>query len=80
MRTKQPKVVVVQDEANPVEKSVLAKAIIDISMAAKKLTSAGINRKGIVVLLSHSTKLPQTIVKAVLDGMEELQETYLSKP
>jgi hypothetical protein len=67
---------VAQDVDKPVAKPVLAQAIVDISRAAQKLAAGGLNRKAVVVLLSHASKVPQGTVKLVLDGLEKLAETY----
>lgn len=72
-------VTVVQDAEKPVDKAVLAKAIVDLSAAAKRLAAGGLNRKAVVVLLSHDTGVGQGVIKAVLESMEHLQQTYLSR-
>lgn len=73
------KVNVVQEKDKPVEVSVLAQAIVDISDAAKRLSRSGLNRKAIVILLSHQCGLGQGTVRAVLDGIADLEATYLRK-
>lgn len=70
---------VVQDEEKPIETSVLAKAIVDMSAAAKRLSQSGLNRKAITLLIAHDAGLGQGTVKAILDSLEHLQSTYLSK-
>lgn len=54
----------------------LAEAIRKISRAADALVRSGINRKGIVILLSAETQLPRTTVGHVLDGLENLERQY----
>jgi hypothetical protein len=73
------KVVVKQDAEKPVEVEVLAQAIIEIGKASKRLAASSLNRKAVVVLLSHSTGLGQGTIKAVLDGIADLESTYLRK-
>lgn len=70
---------VVQDEQKPVETSVLAQAVVDIAAAAKRLSLSGLNRKAIVLLISHDSGCSQAAVKAVLDSMANLQATYLTR-
>lgn len=73
------KVTVKQDAEKPVEVEVLAQAIVDIATAAKRLSRSALNRKAVIILLSHATNEPQHRIKAVLDGIEELERTYLRK-
>lgn len=67
---------VVQDVVKPVEHDVLATAIVSMSKAAQRLTDSGLNRKAIVVLVSHDSKLPARDVVAVLDSLETLTARY----
>ncbi len=75
-RQSKTRVTVEQDVAAPVERKVLAQAILDISKAANRLAASGLNHKGIVVLVSHSAALPQSTVRAVLDALEQLAGDY----
>lgn len=77
MATKRP--VIIQDWEKPIETSVLAQAIVDMSNAAKRLAQSGLNRKAVIVLLAHSTGIAQGTVRKVLEHMEYLQVEYLSK-
>lgn len=70
------KIVVQQDPESPVEPSVLAQAIVDLSAAVKKLSASGLNRKAIITLAAQSTQLPQGTVRTVLDSLETLGQTY----
>ena len=54
----------------------LGEIITQISQALASLTKAGINEKAVVVLLTHSTKLPQTTIKKVLQAIRELEKDY----
>lgn len=65
-----------QDPDAPVERAVLAKAILDISAAVTALKKSGLNRKAIVVLAAHASKQPQYIVANVLDALEQLKRDY----
>lgn len=70
------KVVVEQNPDAPIEKGVLAKAIIDISNAATALAKSGLNRKAIVLLIAHSSSQYQNTVARVLDALESLKKDY----
>ncbi len=59
-----------------VERPVLAQSIVDMSRAAKRLADSGLNRKAIVILVSHSAILPARGVNAVLDSLETLTARY----
>ena len=69
-------VVVEQDKENPVPKKILAQAIVDISAAVKRLAASGLNRKAIVVLLSHDSGQPQYVIENVLSSLEQLSRDY----
>lgn len=73
------KLTVTQDAETPVEVSVLAKSIVDISQAAKRLTQSGLNRKAVIVLIAHSSGISQRDVRIVLEHMEYLQSAYLNQ-
>lgn len=67
---------IVQDVAQPVERDVLAQAIVKMSNAAQALAKSGLNRKALVVLVSHHAKLPARDVSLVLDSLESLTAAY----
>lgn len=67
---------IVQDEQAPVEKDVLATAIVQISEAMKRLSKSGINRKGIVALVNDDTKLGKGLIETVLISLENLAKNY----
>jgi hypothetical protein len=73
------KVVVRQEAEKPVEVEVLAAAIVEIGKAAKRLAQSSLNRKAVIVLLAHQTGLGQGVIKTVLDGISDLESTYLRK-
>ena len=58
------------------EKQTLAENIASISKAMESLLDSGLNEKAIVVLLKHRTGLTQASIRAVLDGLEDLEEDY----
>lgn len=73
---KKDKLVVAQVPDAPVEKTVLAKAIVDISAAMTALSKSGLNRRGIVILAAQSSKQPQYVVQDVLNALEQLRKDY----
>ena len=78
MATKR-KLVVTQQDDKPVKVEVLAQAIVDLGNASKRLAASSLNRKAVVVLLAHQTGLGQGVVKTVLEGISELEATYLRR-
>lgn len=67
---------IVQDDAAPVEKEVLATAIVQIGDAMKKLEKSGLNRKGVIALINDDTKLGKGIIETVLLSLGNLAKTY----
>ena len=70
------RVKVVQEVDAPVEKEVLAEAIIKISAAAEALRKSGLNEKAIIVLIADKTKFSKNTIRTVLDGLADLRRTY----
>lgn len=68
-----------QDEQSPIEVEVLAQAIVSISTSMKRLLKSGMNRKAIVVLIAHDTKLGHGQIENVLGSLERLAQTYTVK-
>lgn len=66
------------DEKNPTSKEVLAESIVKIGEAMDALKKSGLNEKAIIVLLNHKTKVSQSDIRAVLDGMRQLRKWYCS--
>jgi len=73
---KKSSIAVEQNKDRPIENSVLAKAIVDISLAMKKLSSSGLTRHAIIVLVANSTREYQSTVDRVLTALEDLKEKY----
>jgi hypothetical protein len=70
------KLSIAQQPDNPVKKTVLAQAIVDISKAAKDLANNGLNQKAIVLLISHSSGQSQSAVREILIAIEQLARDY----
>lgn len=73
-----PRVVanVVQDPEAPIERTVLAKAIIDISDSMSRLSKSGLNQQAIVALVHDNTGLPKKTIVAVLSSLMVLRSAY----
>lgn len=54
----------------------LADNIKAISFAMNRLLKSGLNRKAIMVLVSHETGISQRQISAVVDSLQELQRRY----
>lgn len=67
---------VVQDIEAPVEKEVLATAIIQICNAVQKLYTSGLNRRAVVALIADDTKLGKGTIETVLSSLLDLRKTY----
>lgn len=78
-KQKEKKVDVVQpDGETEVPAKILAAAVRDIGAAARKLTSSGLNRRAIVLLLHDAcVGVGKTQIDAILDAMETLERRYL---
>lgn len=74
------KVVVNQDEDAPVERPVLAQAIVDISKAAQKLADSGLNQRAIRLLVADQSGVPMTTVGYVLNALVVLESVYCASP
>jgi hypothetical protein len=67
---------IVQDDEKPVEKEVLATAIVQISEAVQKLYKSGLNRRAVVALIADDTKFGKGTIETVLDSIQDLSKTY----
>lgn len=70
------RIVLDQAEDEPVERHILATAIVKISEAAEALKKSGLNQRAIVVLLSDKTKIAKGLIEDVLDGLADLKRDY----
>lgn len=73
------RVIAHQDPENIIEVPVLAEAIMGISRAMDKLLFSKLNKKAIVILVSHDSKVPQRDVIAVMDSIQHLVKTYTNQ-
>lgn len=76
MSEKKPARVSVVTNDPPINKELLAEAIIRLGQEVGNLNRSGLNRKAIIILLHHYTKLSQTDIATVLDAIPQLQRAY----
>ena len=70
---------IINNEENPVEKEVLAEAIVRISEGVNALSKSGINKKGIIALVHDRTKQKKGDIGIVIDALAELKSLYCVK-
>ena len=66
----------------PLVEQRIAKLEAQVKILHKTLASwrkAGIPEKTLVVLLSHSTKVPQGTIRRVIEGFDNLYEEYFTE-
>lgn len=64
----------------PAPEEDLAVVIGRISESLSRLLKSGIQRKTVIILVSHDTGIGQKVVSKVLDSLETLAETHTRKP
>lgn len=67
---------IIQDETAPIEREVLAQAIVNISSSFARLLKFGLNRRAITVLIAYDTKMGIGQIENVLDSLERLAQNY----
>lgn len=70
------KAVIIQDDEKPIEKKILAQALVDMSKSMKSLLASGLNRQAIVILIHDRSKIGKTHIEIVLNNLEALREDY----
>lgn len=60
----------------PVTKEVLAQAIVNISKSFDRLLKSGLNKRAIIILIAHDTKLGIGQIENVLGSLERLAYNY----
>lgn len=63
----------------PIEKAILADAIITISDSVKKLERGGLNLAAIVALVKDDTGLSKLDINRVMKSLGDLRNNYCSK-
>jgi len=72
------KVLVMQDELNPVPVEIIAASIVRIDKAAHELRTSGLTMKCLIVLI-HSmipTTVTKTQISCVLEALSDLKSQY----
>lgn len=72
-----PKLVVKQNEKDPVPIEVLSSSIRDIARAMRQINSGPLKRHAVVLLIQDICKISQRDIRAVLEAMDLLESTYL---
>lgn len=86
MKVPHTKVRIIEEQERPVERNVMASAILNISQAVQRLSTNGLTFDGIVILTQHNcrstskygTKPGLADVRAVLRSLGELEKQYLA--
>lgn len=78
---------VVQNPEKEIPAEVLAESIVAISQGIRRLRAGRLNDRALVLLIQYasppvgrSQRIGQTEVRAVLEGIESLERTYIRKP
>lgn len=72
-------VTVKQDPENEIGAEIIAKSIVDIADAMKKINATRLSRRALVILISSNSKLPMSKVELVLNNLDALADIYLKK-
>lgn len=67
---------IINNEENPVEKEILAEAIVRMSEGVQKLSKNGLNKKAIIILIQDQTKFSKREIESVIDAIGQLQRLY----
>jgi hypothetical protein len=68
--------VIVKDLEHPEDDQILAASILRVSRAFTKLQEGGLNRKAIVALIHDDSSVSKTIIKRILDSLDDLEKNY----
>ena len=76
------KVIVTQKEGEEIATEVLATEIATIAQGIRKLRGGRLNDRALVLLIQHAApgSIGTNAIRAVLDGIDALEATYLRKP
>lgn len=73
---KKSKILITQDQEDPVPTEILAASIRKIAKEMEAINQSGLNRRALLLLLSGATKLPMTDIDYVLNALSRLEELY----
>lgn len=75
--SKAQQITIKTNEQNPEPLELIAKSIIELSEAFKKIDSSPLKRHTIILLLKDQTGLPQRDIIKILDAAPKLAEYYV---
>ncbi len=73
------KLVITKDVNDPIDAPVLERAIVDIAIGMRKALTGRLTRKAIVVLIAYHSKVAMRDIEIVINNLECLDNTWLSK-
>jgi|GEM_PF-3150370 len=71
-----PLKVIQKDGEKPIEKEILADAIVNVSAAMRKLSASGLNRNAIVTLVKDATGITKKDIEQILQALVDLKRMY----
>jgi hypothetical protein len=71
-----PVKVLQKDADKPIEKEILAEAILKVSDAMRKLSASGLNRDAIVALVKDASGITKKDINNILDTLVDLKALY----
>lgn len=77
-----PNIKIVKDEENPESLELMAKSVIEVAEASKKLLNSGLTKRAIIILLQDGIgpgKINKTQIELVLDNLPRLKAWYVKK-
>jgi hypothetical protein len=66
-----------RDETNPEPVEIIARSIIEIADAMKRINASRLNRKAVVILIQAATGHSKSTIVDVLDCLTTLEKLYL---
>ena len=70
---------VVQQPEDEVPAEIIAKAIIEIDTAMRRLSRSGLKRKAVVALIHDMSGIRKTDIEIVLNNLESLRSTWCTR-
>lgn len=67
------------NDENPEPVEIIAKAIIDISVAFERIKNSRLSQKALVLLIQDQTRISQRDIIAILDIVPKLKDIYIQK-
>jgi hypothetical protein len=77
MKANTPKLKVKLDETKPEPVEIIAKAIVEISAAMKKINASRLKRRAVVTLIQAESGLGKGAIELVLNNLDLLEEIWL---